>query len=233
LDYLTTKTKQPTRVDISILGIVFNRDEVNRQIFILMVVYFSDMSDDETDEVVLSRGAKITRPLSLIVLWLLNKIESDKEYFDVAIESGEQNRKEVRKYFHAAFYDRSRWYLPTFMTVIILLSVEVFMTVSSGSSLLGYGIISYSFPLQSYGLLLDAAGAIIIALGLFRGIKGIQRDTYSQYASGATYGTPRLEIQPAPLSSTVRSTVDGFYGTLFLSIGFTIQFIAVSNIVSI
>lgn len=53
----------------------------------------------------------------------------------------------------------------------------------------------------------------------------------AEYEGGATLGAPHLAYRPAPLSSTVRSTVDGVYGTVYLFTGFSIQFVAVANIV--
>lgn len=174
------------------------------------------MSENESEEIEIPRGAKITLPLSLLVLWLLNRIESNKSYFNMAIKEGGENRNKVRKYFHAAFYDRSRWYLSIGIITVILFSVDECLVVPVLPPLVDCGILPFGLPLQSYGLMLDAIGAVIIAMGLFRGIKGLQRDTPSRYAGGAILRGPVLEMQPGPLSSTVRSTVDGFYGTLFL-----------------
>lgn len=188
------------------------------------------MSENESEEIEISSRVKFIRPLSCFVLWILNRVQSNKNYFDVAIKEGEESRNMVRKYFHAAFYDRSRWYLPILFAILVLLSVDACVVVPILPALFNCEILPFSLPLQSYGLMLDATGAVIIALGLFRGIKGLQTDTPSQYAGGATYGGTVLEMKPGPISSTVRSTVDGFYGTLFLVLGFLIQIVTISNI---
>lgn len=179
------------------------------------------MSDDDTtdlEEFELSAPQKLTKPISVAVLGILNKLGSKSSYFPKGTNRKEEEniqREKLRKYFHAAFYDRSKFYLPPFVLIIVLAIVD-------GC----FGL--FGLHLQAYGLLLDALGAVIIALGLFRGLSEIKRDAPS-YSTGAQYGGT-MYWEPEALSATVRDTVNGIYGTTFLFIGFSIQFIAISGI---
>jgi hypothetical protein len=154
------------------------------------------------------------------VLRLLSIFESNREYFDTAIsnkDSEVEKKDKVALYFHYAFYDRSRWYAVPFIAFMIVLAMD-----SCGVWMIG-------LPFQAYGLALDAGGALIIARGLYRGVNGILNDTPKKTA-GMVFGSA-LWFEPGPLSATIRSTVDGIYGAFFLSLGFTIQFLAVADII--
>lgn len=182
----------------------------------------SNQESSDLEEMELPRRTWLTRPLSLTVLKMMSTFESNREYFDTPIsddDSDAEEKDKVRIYFHYAFYDRSRWYAVPFIGVVIALTLDT------------CGILMTGLPLQAYGLALDAVGALIIASGLFRGVNGILIDTPEQKVGMINGGYSWFE--PGPLSSTVRSTVDGIYGAVFLFLGFTLQFLAVANIILI
>lgn len=172
-------------------------------------------SDAGLDDMQLPWPARIFKPFSVVVLWILNWFESGKDYFEeVRIENNEEHEDEkVEMYFHAAFLDRSRWHLLLVSPVGLVYLLDT------------CSVLAVSPRLQLYGLALDLIGAFILAVGLFRGTDAIKRDTEMAEALwGSQYYT-------SSMSSIARDTVDGIYGATFLVAGFTIQFIAVATFV--
>jgi len=174
------------------------------------------MSEEQSDleRMELTLGAKIAKPLSVGVLSSLSRFESEKGYFNVGLQQRDEDKKEL--FFHAAFFDRSKWYLPPFLLIIALMILDL------------SGILTVAVNPQAYGLAVDILGATIVARGLFRGVSGIYRDTIKT-STGAQFGGS-IYLSTASLSAEARKTVDGFYGTSYLLVGFFLQLLAVSNI---
>lgn len=78
--------------------------------------------------------------------------------------------------------------------------------------------------LQTYGLLLDVIGASLVAIGLFRGITGFAVDVEENV--GRLGGDGKRPLRPAQLASATTDTVDGFFGVVFLIVGFSLQIIS-------
>lgn len=165
------------------------------------------MTDDGIE---FSRTQALIAPLAQSVQAVLMPDGAREPYFNVELDGSVTN--EAQKFFVAAFAERTRKYLPILLVVLILFGLEL-----SGKILLvGNG--------QVYGLILDMTGAVVLTLGLFRSPKQIQRDTKSE-TYGATLGGG-ISYDSGSLSSEVQKTVDGFYGALFLVIGFTLQILS-------
>lgn len=179
------------------------------------------MPDEEDDlsEMTLSTGGRVLRPLSRAILSALRWFESGGSYFDKSITQNEEKETQRRKiglYFQSAFAERFLFYAPFAILILVTLTLD------------RCWLVSFFFPLQAYGLLFDGVGAVILAVGLFRGPDGMLRDT-PLVSTGAVYGGDTY-YYPKPLSATVRNTVDGVFGGLFLVTGFSIQFMAVTGL---
>lgn len=175
----------------------------------------SDEEESDVENMELSWRARILQPFSVGVLWILEWVESDKVYFeDIDVEHDEEHEDtKVQMFFHAAFYDRSRWHLIPGLLLAIGFGLEIWV------------IPPFDVNLQLYGLAMDMIGAFILAIGLFRGIEAIKRDTQMREAVwGSHYDTDSL-------SAIARDTVDGLYGAVYLIGGFLLQFIAVSHVI--
>jgi hypothetical protein len=180
-----------------------------------MTFSMSGESDSDVEDMAMPEFARLTRPLSSAVLGFLDWKESPSAYHETTVEPGENEK--TAKYFHTAFYYRTRFYLPLF---ILITGVAV---------LDATGAIRFTIEKQAYGLLLDFFGAIFIASGLFRGVEGIQRDTPMRDPS-ARYEGSNPWYSPASLTSSARDTVDALYGATYLITGFLLQLLAVAVI---
>lgn len=177
------------------------------------------MSDTESEvgemENELSRWASFTRPISALILWILNQMEGKGPYFEEGTtQRDDQQREKISLYFHAGFFHRLKLYFP----IVLIISAVAILDRCGGMVL----------SLQGYGLIMDGFGAIVLAVGLFRGVDGIIVDT-PKVERGAAYGGSTI-YEPKQLSSTVRKTVDGILGGTFLFIGFSVQLYAVSGL---
>jgi len=146
------------------------------------------------------------------ILNILDRFDSDEPYYEFSVKPGEKEK--IRLFFFAGFLDRSKWYFPVYSLLMAAIIMEIL------------NIHNLNIHLQIYGLVLDCFGAIIVALGLFRGIEGINRDTSTAFIGGSYGGQAAKNTKE--LSAIVRKTVDGAWGTVFLLSGFLIQIIAVS-----
>jgi len=158
----------------------------------------------------------LTKPISAAILWFLHRMQGGEPLFEQGTRSTDNEKREIiRLYFHAAFSNRMKLYFPLLVTVLGLAAYDSCRV----------GIL----PLQGYGLILDGLGAIIIAIGLFRGVDGILRDSpRKSYAS--KFSVSYVYFSPKPLTSTVNNTIDGLFGSSFLFIGFSVQLYAISNL---
>ena len=175
--------------------------------------------EENLTEPTLSTRERALLPLSIAVLKVLRWFEPDSGYFGHIVTdrwSIETRRKIIRFYFYAAISDRFTRYAPILIGILLTLSLDK------------CGLVGLSLPLQAYGLIFDGVGAVILAVGLFRGPDGILRDTPRQ-STGAAFGGETY-YNPKPLSATVRNTVDGVFGGGFLVLGFSIQFLAVTGL---
>ena len=153
--------------------------------------------------------------LSNKILTILDKFDSEEPYFDFEVQTNERDK--IRLFFFAGFINRSKIYIPIYTILLIIVALDI------------QNLISFAINLQIYGLMLDIVGAIAVALGLFRGVEGIKRDTDTR-SIGAIYGG-RTWKDKKSLSAVVRKTMDGAWGTIFLFSGFSVQIIAVSGLV--
>lgn len=164
--------------------------------------------DSPSEKIELSPGARRLRPISKRVLGFLRWCDSPDTYFGQGVsEAADEEEKvnTVNMYFYASFFDRLKSYSALSFIVFGTLVIIDFVTI-------------HDFPHQAYGLAFDCIGAIILALGLFRGQREILRDS----KSGDGFKGPG-GYNPEQLSATTRNTVDGFLGGMFLVGGFMIQ----------
>jgi len=103
--------------------------------------------------------------------------------------------EKIRLFFFKGVIDRSKYYFPLYLSVVGLVILN------------GVGVLNFSLPLQIYGLVLEGIGAVVIALGLFRGVKEIERDS-ATHSTGAVFGG-NVWKDNSSLSAVVRKTVDG------------------------
>ena len=143
--------------------------------------------------------AKLVYYLGDCVLSLLDLLEIGRGPVSLS-----KSRMQIERAFIKAFWPRAPAYI------------------FAGISILAFGLAKPS-DLQIYGLLMDIIGAIAVALGLFRGTRGIKIDTENL---GAMLGGG---LDPQSLKSVVSSTLDGFFGTILLVCGFGLQFLSVAS----
>jgi len=143
--------------------------------------------------------AKSVYYLGDCVLSLLDLLEIDR-----GPVSSSKSGVQIERAFIKAFWPRAPAYI------------------FAGISILAFGLANPS-DLQIYGLLMDIIGAIAVALGLFRGTRGIKVDTES---TGAKLGGG---LNTQSLESVVSSTIDGFFGTILLVGGFSLQFLSAAS----
>lgn len=124
--------------------------------------------------------AKLVYYLGDCVLSLLDLLEIGRGPVSIS-----KSRVQIERAFIKAFWPRAPAYI------------------FAGISILAFGLAKPS-DLQIYGLLMDIVGAIAVALGLFRGTRGIEVDTENL---GAMLGGG---LDPQSLESVVSSTLDGF-----------------------
>jgi hypothetical protein len=143
-----------------------------------------------------------------------DKILKLLDYFDPstdeAVRDVERSTWQAERIFHEQIRSRSSIYLATLLSGFLLVAATEI------------GIISLT--LQRIGLLFDIAGAVFVALGLFRGRRGIAIE--SEELGGRFAGT--IPLQPESVRATTTSTLDGVFGTSLLVTGFILQFLAVS-----
>jgi hypothetical protein len=78
---------------------------------------------------------------------------------------------------------------------------------------------------QTYGLLLDVAGAIILARGLFRGEQEIIFDI-QEANLGPSAIVDDQEYSSASITVEMLNTADGVIGVIFLVLGFSVQIVS-------
>lgn len=178
-----------------------------------------DENEEELTEKALPIWERLSRIFSFPTWVILCLLDSGGGYFDKSVRSSddqETQRMKIRLYFYYYFYRRF---------VVWGTLGSLMLSLSLIGDLFVAGV---SLPLQAYGLLFDAFGALILAVGLFRGPNEIKRDTPRE-STGAVAGGD-VYYNSVPLSATVQDTVDGVFGGTLLVFGFSIQFISVVDI---
>jgi hypothetical protein len=154
---------------------------------------------------------KALHPLVGAISGVFDLQQRDSYYDFLARESNpEYSTEKIQYYYSASFANRSK----TYFLIILIVSL----------SYIGF---APTVTLQGYGLMLDAIGATIIARGLFRGPEGIKTDTAVRGGGGAYGGSP-YRFGSDEISSTTDDSVDGFFGTIILIMGFVLQFVYVT-----
>lgn len=170
-----------------------------------------DGEADETETIELSKIQYLALLITTHVLDFFRRLEPDEPYYEFEVKPGETEK--VRLFVFGAFQDRAKWFLPLYGGILLgaVLRPEV------------WGI---QIGLQSYGLILDIFGATMLALGLFRGVSGISRDT-DTISTGAVLGGSSWYDRDS-LSAVARNTIDGGFGAFYLISGFVLQIIAIT-----
>lgn len=127
----------------------------------------------------------------------------------------EVDKDEIFLVFKGDRVERGRWAL-AFALQYRLRQYGLLLLISA----LGVGLIHFWSPirLQSLGLYLDMVGAGIVARGIFRIPVEVDRQGYKEGVNFSPIGKARDKLIKAA------ETIDGILGTLFLTIGFLIQF---------
>lgn len=146
------------------------------------------------------------------LLSVFGKLDQDRGQVRTDIDDASL---QIEPIFLDTFKKRAKFY--------ILIPVLLFATFL----FLNY-ITIFNANLQTYGLILDVVGASLVAVGLFRGITGFAVDVEERGARLA--GTGQYPLRPVQLASATADTVDGFFGTMFLVIGFCLQIVSTITI---
>lgn len=148
---------------------------------------------------------------------LANHILALLDYFDPSTQNSIRDMDsaswQAEQIFHEQFHSKSLLYS---------------ITLIFGSFFAVFSVVGYlPIKLQPVGLLFDIVGAVFVALGLFRGRRGIAIE--SEELGGRFAGS--IPLQPESVRAIVTSTLDGVFGTILLITGFTLQFIASTTMV--
>lgn len=150
--------------------------------------------------------AAITNPIAIRLLGFLTWIEEPdpNEIMDY-----EDKVVLINREFLELFHYRSKW---PFWALLILI--------------VGFAIDLFEGPIniQIYGLMLDALGAVFLALGIVRGRSGLARDT--RETAGRFGGGGFGGMHQASLKAQIANTIDGIFGATLLITGFVIQTVA-------
>jgi hypothetical protein len=165
-----------------------------------------------------SRGFETMKhilPVSTLPIhYIADRILKVLDYFDGSSENAvrdiNKSSWQAERIFHEEFESKIKNYSVVVGTLIILAGAAHYQYLPIG--------------LQRTGLIFDIVGAIFVALGLFRGRKGIAIE--SEEFGGRFAGS--IPLQPESVRATTTSTLDGVFGTILLVSGFTLQFIAIT-----
>jgi hypothetical protein len=153
--------------------------------------------------------SKFRLPIHMVaqaILSILGRFDSSSEN---TVRNIDASAWQAERIFHNIFPVKSPIYL--------ILSICGVMAVYASYQ----GIVPIGF--QALGLGFDVVGAIFVALGLFRGRKGIAIDSEELAGRFAS----EIPLQNESVKTTTASTLDGVFGTIFLISGFILQLIAV------
>ena len=149
--------------------------------------------------------------INAIGKWVLRRLETPTWVRDTLTEHPDESNirifkeqlvPEAEKQFLEAF---SKKFLPYLYSLAVLLLIVFVLDLALGCSV----------PNQTYGLLIDLAGAIILGRGLLMGPDTIA----AQYATSPIFRTYRLRL-------AANDAVDGVWGIFFLGFGIVLQLLA-------
>lgn len=151
---------------------------------------------------------RILYRVASFILAILNR-------FDPNMSDSVKNLDRAGHQAKITFTEQFGGLIAVYSLVVILITSLIFLPQYLGMSV----------NLQAIGLVSDIIGATFVALGLFRGKRGLA--VSSEDYAGRIRGEQSPELQPASVRESVRSTLHGVFGTFLLIGGFTLQLYSV------